>query len=250
MATVQKFDTLQFRFTPNEKFLDEAFCKRAAAAFDKGGTKTEVAAKLKVSPAIAHLAAQVHWDGPISFKSQEDLGKKVVKERQNGKAWANIGARAGGLSEGRVERLYEEASGEEYTTADIGRGGRPKINDTDRKPATAKKAAAKRTTGKAAKDGGKKTASKKTTKKAAPKKAASGGAVPTFGDKPNAATVGKKLNGKTVTVNRPGGKTEDFGINEVVAVVQSKKTEKWGAKVTTTDGKERTFALDALTAVA
>ena len=153
--TTQNFEALNFRVTPKAEFQDDAFCKKSAALFEDGATKAEAAEKLGVSEAVAHLAWSVQRLGRISFKSQEELAKAVVQARDEGEqAWSIIGARAGGLTESRVQSLYEEGSGDTYIGSRLTRSTRqrtePRPPAEKKTPAKAapKKAAAKKATGK------------------------------------------------------------------------------------------------------
>jgi hypothetical protein len=159
----QNFEALNFRIKPKAQFQDDAFCQQAADLFEDGATKAEAAEKLGVNPAVAHLAWSVHKLGRIPFKSQADLAKKVVKERDGGQPWAIIGARAGGMSEARVQALYEEGAGKPYVESRISRGGRQRTEprQPESKPKAAKPAPKKRTGKKATKRPASKVARKR-----------------------------------------------------------------------------------------
>lgn len=236
----QAFDKVEsFKFKVNPHYTDPKFCARAAKLRDDGASWDEVAEELGVNRAVASLSAKIHELGPIPFRNEKELVQKIVKARdQDSQAWAIIGARAGGLTEGRVESLYTETTGTDHTESYIGRGGRPRNDGRGYTPA--------------ASDDKPKPKAKKATKKATTKKA---GATrkpkakkPNFGDEPTKASVAKALEGKTVTVKKGTG-TAEFEITDVQIVKQA-KSGRWGAKVTTSDGAERTFPLDSVQAVA
>lgn len=138
--TTQKHETLQPKFSPRAEYLDAEFCAKAAGLLANGGTKSEAAEALGVTVSVASLAAFVHEQGRIAFRSQAELAKRVVAERDgNKRPWSIIGARAGGLTERRVQDLYEQAKGEPYVGSRLTRSGRQRTEP--RKPATAPKAA-------------------------------------------------------------------------------------------------------------
>lgn len=140
--TTQTYDALDFRFKANEHYTDDKFCKKAAALFADGKSKKEAADALGVKLSVADLAAKVHDSGRIAFDSQDELAAAVAKARDEDKqGWAVIGARAGGLSEGRTQALYEQATGKSYVGSRLPLSGRQRTEP--RKPAPAKKAAPK-----------------------------------------------------------------------------------------------------------
>lgn len=234
-APKQAFDKLDIpRLTlPRGPFTDLKFCARAAKLFADGGTRAEVAAAMEANEATVSLAALVHEYGLIPFRNQDEFLDKLVKARDTDEqGWAVVGARLGGLTEGRTQALYQEHTGIPYTESDLGRGGRPKGSSSDNGKAAPAKAKAKKGTRKA------------TAKKTAPRR----GRKPNFGDEPTLAKVSKTLNGKVAIVKKGTG-TVEYEVTEVQAVKQA-KSGRWGAKVTTADGAERTFPLDAVEKVA
>lgn len=150
----QQFEALTFKFTPRAEFQDDKFCAKAAAHFENGGTKADAKEELGVNPAVAHLAWSVQRLGRIQFRSQAELAKAVVKARdEDGQGWAVIGARVGGMNEGRVQSLYEEGSGGSYVGSRLTRSTRqrteapqPAAKQTPAKAPAAKKTPAKKAT--------------------------------------------------------------------------------------------------------
>jgi len=233
----QAFDKLEIPRLklPRGPYTDTEFTEKAAKALAEAATRKEAAEQLGVPPSVVGLAALVHEHGLIPFRSEKEFREKLVKARdKEQQGWAVIGARLGGVSEGRVESLYEETTGIPYTESVLGRGGRPKGEENGAakpkpKPAKAEPAdVADNDTG-------------ETEDEVA-------ATVPEFSENPTEEEVGEALNGKTVTVKKGSG-TVEVQVAEVAAVKQA-KSGRWGAKVNTTDGKERTFPLDQVTAVA
>lgn len=76
----------------------------------------------------------------IAIKDEKDLAKHVVNLRNKEKlAWYIIAARVG-VGQGKVKAVYEEATGKDHTTADIGKGGRPVSNGSKKSKKAATKA--------------------------------------------------------------------------------------------------------------
>lgn len=133
MAT-QNFDKLadQHTFRTVDLFLDADRCAQIAEARADGmkiddiiqefglGEKRTTRTGFLVAAAIA-----IHEKGLISFRTDNEFMKALVRERDKGQGWAMVGARLGGLSEQRCQRIYEEATGKPYVSSYIG-GGRPR----------------------------------------------------------------------------------------------------------------------------
>lgn len=235
----QKFENLEFNFTPNEWFVDESNRAKALKAIAKAETLTAAAESLGINPSTLRLIPVVDEDGLIPFRSQAEIQKKVAKERDSGTAWAQIGARLGGMTERRVQRLYEAETEKNYREADIGKGGRPPKDETEGE-APAKKAPAKK-------------AAKKSTKKAATKKAAKSTERPfpegAASDGSEDEAIEAAILGNVVTVERPGGNTADIEVVEVVKFGNSKAGAR-GVQVKDPDGKVKNFAVSKIVSIA
>lgn len=239
MATQQKFDKLEFRFTPKDYYLDDDYRAKVVKTLSNSETKAEAGEKLGISAGLVNAIAEVEEQGLIPFRNQNELQKKIVKARdKDGNGWGLIGARAGGLPERRVQRLYEEETGVSYTESVIGRGGRPKGTGSNG-DGGAKKTASKSTKSKStAKKGG----AKKSTKKDArpfPNADADGG---------DDDEIQEAIEGATLTVERPGGKTAEVEVAEVQAFATNKSGQR-GVKVLDIDEKSKTFAMNKVIAV-
>ncbi len=126
----------------------------------KGGAKlAEVASELKITPgkaAFLRMCAEVKSADRITADDDKALAKKVATARKEGNSWGRIAARAG-IPEGKVKRMYEQATGKSAGSARLaGKGGRQpaKAKVTMRKRGATSKKAAGRKAGR--KRGGKK----------------------------------------------------------------------------------------------
>lgn len=109
----------------------------------------------------------------ITGRTEDELKKKIAKERQNGVSWGVLAARSG-KSEGYCKKAFQEVTGEEPLGHRIGKGGRYPSGRAPAKAKGATKKAAKKVSSavkKAAKQAPAKAvkATKKTAKKAAKK---------------------------------------------------------------------------------
>lgn len=179
---------------------------------------------------LAYEFATVTPSEKFKSKSEDALGKEIVKARdKDGLSWGKIMAR-GDLSEGVARRLYEQTKGESTLGNRIGKGGRyPGSNDgsTKKSGGTKKAGGAKKTTAK-------KTPSKKATKTV--KKVGAPSKVPI--NEMNEDQISARLNGKTVTVEGTGGKKSKHQIRQV------KGLSSPGGELTFVDTKNNVQTLD------
>lgn len=101
----------------------EAQTKQVVKLRDSGGKWEEIGETVGITPGRAiFLYDQATLDDSerISFKNDEDLGKKLIKLRGT-LSWGKISARSG-VSEPKLKRLFVEAGGEENSR--LGKGGR------------------------------------------------------------------------------------------------------------------------------
>lgn len=176
-----------------------------------------------------YMTASVKPKDRIKFDDDDDLAKQVVRLREKDLlSWGLISARSG-VGEGKLKRLFEEASGTPALGHRIGRGGRFPTNGD--RPAPAEKAPkAKKQSAKAKKEAEVEAAAKVTVD---PKKNLVDMTLP---------ELQKRLNGKTITVARDGGKTEKIGVKNI-------KSYKNGevVLVDAKGGKSRTVLMAAIT---
>lgn len=242
--TEQKFEALPFNFEPDERLLDPKFvAKVAEAANEEDAKPTEVADRFDIPVHFVVKAQAINEHGLIPFRTETELKKAIAKARKkDNQSWSQICGRLGNMGGHRVRSLYEDATSEPHYEHGIGKGGRPRgrprsNGQTDAKPKEKTKAKGKQAASK----------TKKAADKGKGKAKAKAQAVPTFSDEPTTEEVAGALNGKTVTVKK-GKSTTDIEVSEVKAVKQA-KSGRWGAKVATADNSEKTFPLDAITAL-
>lgn len=85
-------------------------------------------------------AATVSDDEMIAFRSDAELGKKLLKLRaEGGMSWGKIAARTG-YAEGKLKKLHADAGGGAGTR--IGRGGRVAGSEATKKPVVRQRAKA------------------------------------------------------------------------------------------------------------
>ena len=173
---------------------------------------------------LLHMYASVPDEDKITARNEDELGKKIVRARNDGLSWGQIMARTG-LGEGKCRSLFEAASGDSALGHRIGKGGRyPTGVEAPAKPAKAaavKKGAAKKAAGSTKKGGG--------TVVELPKPG-----VPLVDY--TLPQLQKRLNGTVVTINADGGGVERVKVKAVTA----KKTD--GTIVVQNDsGKSQSF---------
>lgn len=101
----------------------EAQTKQVVKLRDSGSKFEEIAETVGITPGRAiflYDAATLEDSERITFKNDEDLGKKLIKLRGT-LSWGKISARSG-VSEPKLKRLFEEAGGE--ANSRLGKGGR------------------------------------------------------------------------------------------------------------------------------
>lgn len=246
--TEQRFEELSFSFEPKDRFLNESECKKAHKLHEEGLTWAEVAEELGYDASV-RLMAHIHREGLIMFRSEKELARQIQRARDAGESWAGIGARAGGMTERRVQKLYEQATDKNYFETYIEHGGRPRHDGLgfqgieNGEPVINTDPTVKPT-------------KEKATKKSSSKKAkAKSNDAPEFdfakdADKNEVRdTVAKELEGKTVTVERSSG-TEDVTVAKVLAAAYSSKRSEWGLQVQDDDEDRKVFAINAIKAVA
>lgn len=233
-AVTQNFDNLEFRFTTTEEFLDDKFCERAKELHDGGMSWNEIAEEMDSDYSTVSLAAHIAEAGRLSFRTEKELARRVQQARDSGEAWAKIGARAGGLTESRVQWLYEQATEQAYFASYIGKGGRPRNDGLGFRGKDSGEPIIEVGEGKPVRGRGRRKPAVKLQ-------------LDLDGDL-SVEEVQEAIEGKTIEVARPGGKTATLKVGEVVTVAQNKRGD-WGAKIKTTDGKERTFALKKVQSV-
>lgn len=168
----------------------------------------------------------------INLTGNEDKdGPKIVKARESGLSWGNIMARTG-VGEGKLRALFEAASGESTMGNRIGKGGRYPTGS-----APAKKV------GKAVG----KTAKASKAAKAAEAESVSGVELPPAGT-PIAeftlAQLKKRMNGKTVTLNKSSGGVERIKVKSV-----TKKSKAGEISLVNQDGASRTILAVSVKAI-
>ena len=206
---------------------------------------------------LAYEFATVPDDELVSFKQENaaDLGKKVVKLRNQGMSWGRISARTN-VGEQRLRTLFDDAGGNDRSATAkgdrIGKGGRyPGSNGSTPTKRVAKKAAAKKSPAKKA-PATKKAAAKKQVAKKAPgaKKsrvsASPGGGTTTAAGKVQLVDMdldglNERLSGKTikVTVN---GRTQSIDVKSV------RTLEDGVATLLAVGGNTRTVKVDTIRA--
>lgn len=186
----------------------------------------EIAARMNVSVGKCMFAFMVGTAEPMKNATPA----AVVKARAAGESWGLIAARAG-LPEGKVRKMFQEATGKPSRGERIGRGGRPLgsgTNGSAPKP-KASKAAAK--------------ATKAPTKAAAAK--SGGGKLRDLvvSGQATLEQVQKGLTGKQVRITR-NGKEEVIAVAEVTGLK--------GQTITVKDsgtGRSRALKADSITGV-
>lgn len=112
----------------------EAQTKQVVKLRDSGSKWDEIGEAVGITPGRAiHLydVATLDDSERIKFKSDEDLGGKLLKLRGT-TSWGRLSARTG-VSEPKLKRLYVEAGGEENSR--LGKGGRHPGGGTAKKSA-------------------------------------------------------------------------------------------------------------------
>lgn len=208
---------------------------------------SEIAEELDIGQGKAMFLYMKVNAEPLTFKDDADLAKKVVALRtgKEPESWGLISARSG-VSEGKLKKLFEEASGNPARGQRIGKGGRYPGEANGAAKATAVKKTAAKTTkaaGKTAKVA--KTAAKST--KATGKKATGakkGAANPqSSAVQPGQLTplsdltleeLQARLNGKVITVAMEMGGERKVAVQRVTGV-----TRDGELKFSDKDGKSR-----------
>lgn len=93
---------------------DEALTKKVIALRDKDKKWSEIGEQLGITPGKAQFLVMVSEVKPkdrIKFADDEELGEKIVEQRdEHLVSWGLIAARSG-VSEGKIKRLYDECGG-------------------------------------------------------------------------------------------------------------------------------------------
>ena len=161
----------------------------------------------------------------------EKDGPKIVKARESGLSWGQIMARTG-VGEGKLRAMFEAASGESSLGNRIGKGGRHPSGSAPAK-APAKKAA--------------KSAKATKQAKAAEADTLAGVELPPAGTPIADFTLPqlkKRMNGKTVTVNKQGG-----GVERIKVKTVTKKSKSGEISLVNQDSATRTILATAIKAV-
>lgn len=176
---------------------------------------------------LLYMYASVPEDERITANNDEQLGKKIVKARNDGLSWGQIMARTG-LGEGKCRSLFEAASGETALGNRIGKGGRyPSGEGAPAKKAGVAKKAAK--TAKASKAARTEAAAAKADTELPPK----GTPLADF----TLPQLKKRLEGATVTITNSAGKAERIRVKTAKSVKNGELT------LTDDGGKTRVIAL-------
>jgi hypothetical protein len=185
-----------------------------------GSDFAEIAEQLDISVGKAKLFYLVGQTDPadrFEAKNDADLAKRVVALRDKDKlSWGIISARSG-VPESRLRKIYEDTTGTPTLGNRIGKGGRFPSGETPPKPVKAKTA----------------KAAKETKEASAGKPVSAEQAKVPIGDM-NLAQLKDRLNGKTITVDREGGKQERIGVKSV------SKLKDGEMQFADKDGKSRT----------
>jgi len=225
--------------------------KRVKKARDQGKNWAEIAsdegtASGKVQLAYLFQVVDTELGGPIKFKDEADLGKKLIplrKDDGSGLSWGVLSARTN-VSESRLRTLFTQAGGGSHKGNRIGKGGRHPGSSNGAAVKVRGKSQAARGKERAAQ--AKANAAKKAQKPTA-KKATKVTKVAKATQKPvtqmNLKELRERINGRTVLVQHQDGQKENLDIDVV------RKLSKGVATVALTDGEERTVTVANLKSV-
>lgn len=189
-----------------------------------GSSFAEIADELDISVGKAklfYLVGQVDPTDRIEAKNDADLAKKVVAARDKDKlSWGVISARTG-VAESRLRKIYTDTTGNDTLGNRIGKGGRFPSNEV-RPPAPAKAKTAAQT--------------KADKAESAPAKVSAEAAKVPIADM-ELPQLKTRLNGKTITVEREGGKMERITVSKVTRLKDGEMT------LSDKDGKSRTVLI-------
>jgi hypothetical protein len=155
MATVRKSKAAKPSVKPGKLPAGAKADERAARDKEMGETIVErrnegekyapIAADLGITVGKAiflYECATVEPKNKITFRTEEDLGKKIVAARDKGLSWGRIAAYSG-VPEGRVRKVWEETTGQSAMGQSIGKGGRTPNGVVKAKPKAKAKPAVK-----------------------------------------------------------------------------------------------------------
>ena len=195
---------------------------------------SEIAEELEISQGrtiLLYLKATLRPEDVVKWTDDDDLGKKIVKMRDDDQiSWGVIGVRCQ-VPESKVRRLYLDTTGISSVGLRIGKGGRYPADENGANGAATPRV------------------SKAASKKAAAGEASSAGAV----DLPNPKEVPfsqwtlpqlkTRFNGKSVAFVGSSGKQERKTVKNVLKIADGEMT------FTDSDGARRTIVTTAIKSV-
>lgn len=107
--------------------IDAEQVEQAGTLRADGKTLPEIAEALGTNKGKAALLVLCATEKPYRAKTDAALAKAIAKDRQDGASWGTLMARSG-LTEGACRQAYEDATGEDHTATNAGRG-RPRHQD-------------------------------------------------------------------------------------------------------------------------